>query len=34
VNPLHKELFTGRGFKEVWYAKKMKYLEASILQLN
>lgn len=34
VNPLHKELFSSVGFKEIWHAKKMKYLEASILQLN
>lgn len=32
VNPLHKELFLKAGFKETWYSKKMKYLEASILQ--
>jgi len=32
VNPLHKELFLKAGYKETWYSKKMKYLEASILQ--
>ena len=32
VNPLHKELFLKAGYKETWYAKKMKYLEASILK--
>ena len=32
VNPLHKELFLKAGFKETWYSKKMKYLEASILE--
>jgi SAM-dependent methyltransferase len=32
VNPLHKELFLKAGYKETWYSKKMKYLEASILE--
>jgi SAM-dependent methyltransferase len=32
VNPLHKELFIMTGFKETWYSKKMKYLEAVILE--
>ncbi len=32
VNPLHKELFIMAGFKEIWYSKKMKYLEAVILE--
>lgn len=32
VNPLHKELFLKAGYKETWHSKKMKYLEASILQ--
>ena len=32
VNPLHKSLFTNAGFKEVFYSKKMKYLEVSILE--
>jgi len=31
VNPLHKEVFTKAGFKETWYSKKMKYIEAVIL---
>ncbi len=31
VNPLHKELFLKAGFKETWYSKKMKYIEAVIL---
>ena len=31
VNPLHKTLFTNTGFKEIYYSKKMKYLEVSIL---
>ncbi|MEP7254744.1 MAG: class I SAM-dependent methyltransferase [Ferruginibacter sp.] len=32
VNPLHKELFIKADFKETWYSKKMKYLEAVILE--
>ncbi|MBL7701102.1 MAG: class I SAM-dependent methyltransferase [Ferruginibacter sp.] len=32
VNPLHKDLFLKAGYKETWYSKKMKYLEASILE--
>ena len=32
VNPLHKELFIKAGFKEIWHSKKMKYLEASLLE--
>jgi SAM-dependent methyltransferase len=32
VNPLHKELFLKAGYKETWHSKKMKYLEASILE--
>jgi SAM-dependent methyltransferase len=32
VNPLHKELFLKAGFTETWYSKKMKYLEASVLE--
>lgn len=32
VNPLHKTLFTGSGFKEIYYSKKMKYLEVAILE--
>lgn len=30
-NPLHKKLFTSRGFEEIFHVKKLKYLEASIL---
>ena len=33
VNPLHKELFTKAGFQEIWHSKKMKYLEAVILEV-
>ena len=32
VNPLHKELFLKAGFTETWYSKKMKYIEAVILE--
>ena len=32
VNPLHKTLFTKNGFEEVYYSKKMKYLEVAILE--
>jgi SAM-dependent methyltransferase len=32
VNPLHKEQFLKAGFTETWYGKKMKYLEACILE--
>ncbi len=32
VNPLHKEQFSSIGFIETWYSKKMKYLEAVILE--
>ena len=32
VNPLHKEQFVKAGFTETWYSKKMKYLEAIILE--
>ncbi len=31
VNPLHKQFFIKAGFKEGWYSKKMKYLEAVML---
>lgn len=30
-NPLHKELFTAAGFKELYHIKKMKYLESLVL---
>ncbi len=33
VNPLHKELFTRQGFKEIYYSKRMKYLELSVLSV-
>ena len=32
ANPLHKELFLKAGYKETWYSKKMKYIEAVILE--
>ena len=32
VNPLHKELFLKAGYTETWYSKKMKYIEAVILE--
>jgi SAM-dependent methyltransferase len=32
VNPLHKELFLKAGFTETWHSKKMKYIEAIILE--
>lgn len=32
VNPLHKEQFLKAGYKETWYSKKMKYIEAVILE--
>ena len=32
VNPLHKEFFIKTGFTETWHSKKMKYLEAIILE--
>jgi SAM-dependent methyltransferase len=31
-NPLYKDIFLQTGFKEVYFTKKMEYLEASILQ--
>jgi SAM-dependent methyltransferase len=33
ANPLHKELFLAEGFVEINHTKKLKYLEASILEL-
>lgn len=30
-NPLHKNVFTTRGFEEIFHVKKLKYLEACIL---
>jgi SAM-dependent methyltransferase len=32
VNPLHKYQFLKAGYKATWYSKKMKYIEAVILQ--
>lgn len=32
VNPLHKEQFLKAGYTETWYSKKMKYIEAVILE--
>lgn len=34
VNPIHKEVFTYNGFKEVLHLRKMEYAEASILMNN
>ncbi len=34
VNPMHKEILTAIGFKEIYYTKKMKYLEAVILEMQ
>jgi SAM-dependent methyltransferase len=32
VNPLYKEQFLKAGYTQTWYSKKMKYIEAVILQ--
>ncbi|MEO6540228.1 MAG: class I SAM-dependent methyltransferase [Ferruginibacter sp.] len=32
VNPIHKEQFLKAGYTESWYSKKMKYIEAVILE--
>lgn len=32
VNPLHKEQFLKAGYTETWHSKKMKYIEAAILE--
>ena len=32
LNPLHKNLFTAKGYKEIFSVKKMKYLEGCILK--
>jgi hypothetical protein len=32
VNPQLKHLFTEQGFKEVYYIRKMPFVEASILE--
>ncbi len=34
INPMHKEVLTAVGFKEIYHTKKMKYLEAVILELQ
>jgi SAM-dependent methyltransferase len=34
VNPLHKEVFTDAGFKEVYHYKKLKYLEVLVMELG
>ena len=34
VNPLHKALFIQQGFKEIYYNKRMKYMELSVLGLS
>ncbi len=34
VNPLHKELFLKAGFTQTWHSKKMKYIEAVILEIK
>lgn len=34
VNPLHKDLFLSAGFQEVFYFKKMTYIELSILSVE
>ncbi len=34
ANPMHKEILTAIGFKEIYHTKKMKYLEAVILELQ
>ncbi|MGB4846060.1 MAG: class I SAM-dependent methyltransferase [Ferruginibacter sp.] len=32
VNPLHKEQFLKAGYTQIWHSKKMKYIEAVILE--
>ena len=32
INPLHKELFFQQDYEQVFYFKKLKYLEALILK--
>jgi SAM-dependent methyltransferase len=34
ANPLHIQLFTNIGFKQIFYAKRMKYFEVSILKMD
>ncbi|MES2429474.1 MAG: class I SAM-dependent methyltransferase [Bacteroidota bacterium] len=33
VNPLHKDLFIQKAFTEIYYSKRLKYLEVSILKI-
>lgn len=33
-NPTEKEIFLSAGFREIWYYKRMQYLDFSILQLS
>jgi len=32
ANPLHKEYFLKAGYSQIWHSKKMKYIEAVILE--
>lgn len=32
VNPLHKEYFLKAGFRQTWYSKKMRHIDAVILE--
>ena len=32
LNPLHKEIFIKKGYQEIFYTKKLNYLEGCILQ--
>jgi len=34
ANPLHKEKLTAVGFKQIFYAQKMQYLEVVILEMS
>jgi SAM-dependent methyltransferase len=34
INPVHKEIFMSAGFEQIFYLKKLKYIEASILMLG
>ncbi|MEO6406071.1 MAG: class I SAM-dependent methyltransferase [Ferruginibacter sp.] len=34
LNPLHKDYFLKKGFSEIFYTQKMKYLEAVVLMKN
>jgi len=33
LNPLHKELFTKKGYRQIFHVKKMNYIEACILRI-